>query len=215
MKRYMELSEDELLGLSSAELQDLIDLECANKGIPLLPPKPVEPTMGIPEPTVSVYTVCNFTFLDVQDATKLMDFINSSSVVDLNKDYQAGDASWIRPYQTYSRPMVTESKAFTAEQWEGIRQIIDEYKKDKQRYVEHKKLYDEISSKRMDIADEISERISELTDKRAEIEWVVQEFKRYVALAEGDKGTALIFFKAAHPAKAEKHIGTIKALMEG
>ena len=80
MKRIGEYTEDELITLEDKEINDIIDYECALTGVSLLPESPTMPIKSEVVPDITAYEVGDFTFMEQEDALKLVEYIKNATL---------------------------------------------------------------------------------------------------------------------------------------
>lgn len=196
MRSFEDLSDAEVLALSDEQVNRYVDLACAEAGVPLMPPLPVEPMPITLTPDVSIYIVGDFCFYNSDDAFRVAELVNSLRRCTLQ--YVSGPR-----YERVVRPaegelIVTPSKNFSVENWDRV-------KNDANRYTEQKKAYDlelaeynKTSKARTDIAESIHERRGRVLADERRRQTLRAHFERYLTLADGNREIAARFLQAAH-----------------
>lgn len=206
MNRIDDYLPEELLAMSDEEIDRLVDVESAHLGIPLLPPRPVEPEPAPATPDVTVYEAAGHLFRDKADAQKVCDLLKSLPVLETYSVNNEG-YSWRGPFGVRLNEDFDiaphEVKHWTAEHYDRHRRALETAKEAKERYSEAKSEYDKILSQRGEIVERIAAiRSAEQSrqDRRARI---AADFERYVELADGDRDQALTFYLHANDDQGE------------
>jgi hypothetical protein len=196
MKRLEDHTDEELVSLSQQQIQDLIDLECAHEGIPLLPEMPKKPEIKKPEPDLTLYEVPDACFQNQEDANRVIDLMNS--LPRMHQEYygkgyvKSKELETIRMKKEFSEEARIRTKAQTASANEA-----------ENRYEKEKKTYDDIANQRKDVIDKVTEAVNEAFYEFRKISQYKKQYTRYLQLSEGEKDIALNFMRAAHPGEDE------------
>ena len=108
MKLFNDYINEELLLLTDDEIQTLIEVECMNQNIPVLPPEPVAPEIIKPAYDLNVYTVKNLIFTNVNDAQKVINLINSMKSLVISNFQKVGSA-YFYTYDPVEDPVSIDS----------------------------------------------------------------------------------------------------------
>lgn len=198
MKRYDDYTPAELLELDRDEIEKLVDLECAFRGVALLPESPEPPTEVKAGPDVTVYNAGGKMFREEADAQKVVDLINDLPY--LETYYLSGGYSYSGPQgvkqseKEHDMEAVRESRYWTPAHYDKHRAALAEYKEAKARYDTDRKDYERILGERSGVAEEIAAIRQKAQDERDTIADIEREFKRYVQIAAGDRDQALKFY---------------------
>jgi len=198
MRRYDDYEPSELLEMDSEQIEQLIDLECAFRGVALLPESPTTPTEVQAGPDVTVYNAGGKIFRDEADAQKVVDLINSLPY--LETYYLSGGYSYSGPQgvrrseKEHDMEAIRESRYWTPEHYDKHRAAIAEHKEAKERYDKDRKEYERILSERNAVAEEIHAIRAKAQEERDTIATIEREFNRYVQIAAGDREQALKFY---------------------
>ena len=198
MKRFDDYEPSELLEMTSEEIEQLVDLECAFRGVALLPESPTVPAEVQAGPDVTVYNAGGKIFRDEADAQKVCDLINSLPY--LETYYLSGGYSYSGPQgvkfsdKEHDMESVRESRYWTPEHYDKHRAAIAEYKEAKERYDRDRKEYERILSERNAVAEEIHSIRAQAQAERDKVAGIEREFNRYVQIAAGDRDQALKFY---------------------
>lgn len=200
MKRFEELSDEEIYELSGEDFDNLVDLECAHEGIPFLPDEPQKLTIKEPNKDLRVSSFGDINLTDPEEANELLIFLNKLKS-------RVTTTYWTHSGYLY-KPATDPVEVRTRDEYSvhAGKMYEDEMKRidaQKNEYEEEKARYDEISGKRQEIVSKITERQKEIADRKHLIERYLAEYRRYLALSEGEKQIALNFLKAAHPGSEE------------
>lgn len=202
MKRLNELTDPELVQIySEGIIDDLIDLECAYRGIPLLPPCPTEPVKSTIEPTVKTFEVGGFTVKSQKDAATILEAINKVTL--LKTDYLSGDYNRryveIMREDDYNYPEIKTKIYFEKDVLVANQSALRAYEQAKDTYNEQLNKYNEIFGFRKEIVDEISERMSVYNELLYRQERANDLMAKYLELADGNDEIARRFMKNAEP----------------
>jgi len=196
MKRLEGYTNEELRILTQAQIETLVDLECAHEGIPLLPEVPVKKEVNKPQPDLTLYLVPSVYFKNKEGANQIIELMNSMPRMG-DKYYNYGYVN-IEECVTLSEVKVfsEDAKLRTKSQTEAAKEIENQYES-------AKKEYDKIAEQRSDIINRINGAVGDAFDEYRKMEKYKKQYARYLQLAEGEKDIALNFMKAAHPNEDE------------
>ena len=153
MLRFTEMTDAELLALTETELEELIDLECAYEGIPLLPPKPEEPIKPANlRPDTSVFHFDDIYITDPEEARRAEELLRSfTSIVKLEwfSLVQAMHATLVHPPSRSSRRWKSTPRSLSR----PPKPIWNASMRRPRPSTRQNKLYREISNRREDLND--------------------------------------------------------------
>lgn len=207
MKSIYDMSKEEVLGLSPESIANLIDYECATRGIRLLPSLPVAPELSKIEPDLNVYEVCGFAFTSPGDALAVLDILGSS---ELYRTVNPGSGDYstkiLKTVDTgdYYYPEIESVKVFSPELWEKVKAEKTANTERKRVYDAAKAEYDDAIKDRQAIIDDVTELIAVIRAEKRKYDFYVSEFYRYLELAEGNAVIAANFLTAAYRSLIEE-----------
>ena len=209
MKRIDDYEPSELLALSEETIEQIIDLESAYDGVPLLPsPAPVKPEECQATEDVTAYIALGLHFIDKATAMSVVDFVNSLPQVEgyyLNGNWSGPRG--VRPVEERCAS-VSESDFWSQAHYDQHRAQLEGYKVAKESYDKSRKTYDGILKQRSEVANRVRRVIQDAVDDRNDAVAVTTGFERYVVLADGDRDQALKFYLAATNYD-EEHVRTV------
>lgn len=197
MKRFEELTDEEVLALTQDEVTRWIDVECAHEGAPLLPPRPMAPTPIMFEPDVTVFLVGNIYFGSADDAAKAAALM--APMARFNVNYVSGPRFDKIAMPSCDDLTVSTVRAFSAERWDVIKSDMARYEELKKQFEADSLEYQKASERRDVIASDIHGRVERVRGQERRRARMREEFARYVDLAGGDQTIARRFLVAAHP----------------
>lgn len=204
MKRFADMTDDEVVALDESAVSTLVDLECAHAGVPLTPPEPA-PLVIASRPRaadVSVFSIGDVHFTSEDDAKKVRDLAASLPRVTLE---YAPDGSYknriVKP--TIDEVEIARSSHFSAARWNEVKAIVHAATEQERAYSEARKACDGVAAKRKAVEQPIRDRIDRVAADRYRRERWAREMVRYLALASGDEAVARNFLLLAHPEAAE------------
>jgi hypothetical protein len=191
MKRYSEMTPEELVALTDDQVRRLIDIEIAFAAIKPVE-VPVEPTLEAAGITASVigYKVGELVFLDEKDARAV------AALPVLKEAYSYGisyNHRWLEP----SECKVEKAAFYKQEDVLRIGSALKENESRRNVYDKQKSDYDEYLRKTTDISSGVWRAVKEARDKLAEIEAAKRAYQKYLGLADGDHQIARKFFQDA------------------
>jgi hypothetical protein len=200
-ERFDDLTDDEVLLLTSTEIQEWIDLECAEAGVPLLPERPVEPMDVRVTPDVTVFGLAGMHFENQDDANAALAFLDGL------KRVEVGYVHGPRFEQTFKGPAgplsITPLRVFTLPAWNQIAAVANAAAVKKTEYNAAFAEYDKIERARKATIDGIQNRFTEIHRRERAREAMRGHFSRYMTLAKGNRVTAIRFLKDAYPSAGE------------
>jgi hypothetical protein len=82
MKRFNDLSKDEIYNLSQEEVNRYIDIECAMQGIGLMPEQPVKPEVKEYPKDAMIYFIKDLKVTTLEEANMILNILNQVNLVD-------------------------------------------------------------------------------------------------------------------------------------
>lgn len=199
MKRIYDMEKEEILALTQEYIEKLIDYECALKGVPLLPPRPLEPDKVNIEPDITAYEIAGLCLLTAEEAGRILEAINTCSIY--TSTYVPGANCYDKkliPVDAYTKPKIETKRFYSMEYWDKVKSQKEAYASTKRIYDEDKKKYDEAYSKRSETASCVWEFIDAVREENRVKDYLTAEFNRYLELTDGNKTIAMRFLKKAH-----------------
>ncbi len=195
MKRYNEMTNEELNNLTDEQISILIDYECALEGIPLLPENPTTPATKDFQADIEVYEVKGNIFTNKEEALAVLGLLLSSNLV--SSSYNNGSKR-IVPLESYYKPELKIEKYFSEEMYVSIQEEKANYDRITKQYQDRKKEYDEAYKLRISIVKDITENIGYAQEQEHKKQKYTNEYKRYLKLSDNNKYIALNFLRNAH-----------------
>uniref|UniRef100_A0A6M3IZK9 Uncharacterized protein n=1 Tax=viral metagenome TaxID=1070528 RepID=A0A6M3IZK9_9ZZZZ len=200
LKRLEDYTNEELLALSSENIDILIDLECAHAGVQLLPDKPVPVVGNEINPDIDVFEVkveSNY-FANREDAAEVVDLISSKKRMHLG--YVSGPSYKRKIKGPDISPIdIRISKIFSEDLWSRIGIETEMIESKRKEYDEKKKEYDHIVESRQEISGTVFNKISAARQEKHMFDMLCNEARRYLKLSLGDKEIAMRFMIDVRP----------------
>lgn len=202
MKPFDDLSHEDLIALTDEQVAYYIDRECAENGVPLLPPTvPVAPEIASIEKRAIHYVIAGLRFADEQDARNVERAIAATKSL-RTVQHVGGQYSWSGPTfdvpETEDRPVVTIDRVFDAAGAAAQKAEDDAKATRKAAYETAKKEYDAAVSGRENVARSIRSAIASAWTLENRRQRLLSEYERYLPLANGDGLIAKRFLQRAH-----------------
>lgn len=195
MKRFKELSKEELATLTDEQTQYFIDIEIAHEGImPVLEPQYFAvPTVDI-KPTEVAYECHSQLFKHKEDAIKFseMEKLNDSYEYAIGSDYK-----FLTAKSDYGNDVKTKY-FYKKEELEKIQLTLQDISRIQSKNKEQEKEYKNFIDETAKIRETIYEAINEAQDEIREIEKAKNVYAKHLSLADGNKEIADKFFKDAY-----------------
>jgi hypothetical protein len=209
MKRYTELTQEELLELSDERTQYFIDLEIAHAGI-IPVDAPVAPVLTEPNivPNIEAFEIHGLIFLNQDDAIA----VSRLPALAQDYDYHIGDKyRTLKPKsQAYGPEGVIARKFYDPSAVAIVRGQLIDIKKEKERYDREKTEWDKYQNKIRDIRDGVYCAISNARSEKASTDRAQEVYAKHLKLAENNEEIAKNFFREAYkndPEMIEKILG--------
>jgi hypothetical protein len=198
MKRFIDLTDQELVALTEESVQYYIDLACAEQGVPL---RPQPPGLLSPAPEVPTAVMYGFGSLWFETQQAALDVLDTVAKYQLYADHGYDLSSRFEPIDpgTYSYPTISTRTQPLQEDYERYAADIQQYsvlkeawKNATQEYTRAKDTYDKA-------AYPILSKISNAKQRQQELVNMCNIFEKYLTLANDDKSVAWNFFINAYP----------------
>lgn len=210
MKKITELTEQEILSLTSEDVELMIKLRKAEEGIRLIP-KPKSPDyFEIKPPDKVVYSCTLFgdalVFEDIEELNKVLDVIkNTASKHRLEYDWEKLGSDYKRAVSELKQPYsgewhtTTSSHVYSVELYSEISDQASQNKKMKDQYEKELKEYEAVINGAKWIEDEINDKVLEVREKYWKLESFCRKFKYdYMPLSSGNETIAMNFMDKAY-----------------
>lgn len=192
MKRYSEMTHEELSQLNNEEVETLIELEVAHEGIAPVDEPIIAEIPKIPvEKTKKAFQVgdnSSFYFKNRKDAEKVagMELLRS------NYDFGCGyDSKWL---SALDKKSIIEEFFYKEQDITCIRDILLERERIKDANGKAKSAYDTFIKATANIRKVVWEKVTDGREFAARIEFAKERYQRYLKLADGDNIVATKFF---------------------
>jgi len=201
MKTVHQHTEAELLALTPEAKQQLIELQCALDGVPLLPTHPQCPEAPhIEYDTESFRVVMSYSTVaayKTRDAAQsVADAINTHNQVYLDYEYFGGRRVDCLKDNTPASATVEHVKCASLGLMAERKAELTQYKKDKSTYDTLKEAYDKASTARADSIATVEDAIAEAHANDFKRKDALAKYNHYVVIADNNTEMAMIFFCA-------------------
>ncbi len=199
MKRYSDLTHEELIVLKDDDVERLIDIEIANEGI-MPVSKPEVPTLeaeGIVASEVA-FEVGGILFKNEDDAITVARMDSFTT----NYNYQVGgyDYKWLDPVIDRT---ITRRTFYKQADIVRIKEILVKNKSKRKEYESRKKDYDEFLESTGKIRNAVYSFWREALNLQQEIDEAKAILEKYRALADSDETVAINFFKNTYKTRED------------
>lgn len=196
IQSIFDLNEKEVTALNDEEIKSFIDIECARKGVVLLPPEPVKPKKPDVKLDATFYEFCSLHFDNPEAAAAVMEEVSKYS--QYTYEYKAGGKVF-RKDSYYSSTRVSAVQGMTDATYNKHKKELDKYDIESKEYDAEKKLYDKAVEARKGIVREVEDYVEKSHDKLREEKIINDTWLRYTVLAKNDLKVAYDFLIAAKP----------------
>jgi hypothetical protein len=196
MNDFRTLNEEQLLALDYDQKQLIIDLECAQQGLPLLPENPgPKPEVAAVVPDSCVYEVAGVAVMTIEEANKILAFLDTFTLI--HREYY-GSNYCIKSVtaDSYYAPKVTKTPTFTKEVLDSSKDMIKRNTQILAEWENHNTEYENAVTARKDVIEELEDLIENARNNFYKRESLRNKFQRYLTLAKDDRQIALNFLKA-------------------
>lgn len=202
MQNIYDMTTAEVASLSEEEIKSFIDIECASKGVMLLPPEPVKPTQPEIVQDVTMYEFMGAYFKTAEAAADVMRELAKHE--QHTYDYKAG-VKIFKIGTHYAANRVDVVQGMKEETYLKHKAALDEYDRAKISYDAAKKAYDKAVDARRGIVRDVNNHVDDCRDIIREEKLIRETMARYVELAKGDTKIAYGFLLAAKPGMELDH----------
>lgn len=193
MKRFAELTDAEVIEITNNQerVEQLIDLECAWQGIPLLPPHPgKEPELEELANDFPYYKVGNLCFADRKEAEEIFAAVQNMRLVD--SDYSTHVVTDLKP-DDYNYPELEARAGVSKENYNAYHERTQLDRERKTAWQEQMNTYNKIDKQRSAIVQTFWDRFHAIQSVREQITNINADLERYLTLAEGNQNVAINF----------------------
>jgi len=219
MKKYKELTTEELASLTDEQIEQYEKLICAENGIKMLD-KPVEPTSNVDETkNLEIFKISGFGgyfyFTDMEEAKIVIDCLKGLSTVGTTKYFADRKYFEAGPEKDYNnKPVdisISSEMVYTKDRAVEIEAALKSYKEEKQKYDIDLEEYNEAYEAKEDAVKEFKT----LYEKACQVMYYRQKLTRifymdYLPIAEGNEQIAMDFLKKAYTVSGEDEQYVIK-----
>lgn len=197
VKCFKELSNAELLEMTDEQIDELIRLECAFKGIAITMEEPIWKEKEIVIPRVRTYTICDITVLSLERAETILDVLTNGELfynTYTNNDY---DCKFLEIIDSrhYRNPSISIGEAILPEVWKYFKEEQKILSQKKTLFKETQEEWKKWIADKDEISSEIYQKITELRNNEAERINCTNLFAKYLEMAKGDFEIALLFYE--------------------
>jgi len=199
MKRYTDLTHEELIVLKDEDIERLIDIEIAHDGImpvgcPVVPSLESE---GIIKSEIA-YEVGGIMLKNEEDALIVSRMEQSNTAY----DYQAGgyNYQWLDPI---TERTITKKNFYRQSDVVRIKEILQRNKSKREEYEKLKNEYDEFLTVTGKIRDAVYSFWREALNLQQEIDEAKAVLEKYRGLSDGDETVAINFFKNTYKTRED------------
>jgi hypothetical protein len=198
MKRIEDYTDEELYDLDEVQLEQLVDLECAYKGIALLPPSPSEPEKPEGQPDKVVWEVLPPTLLfatkeEAEACAHTLTGLNLLEIYSLRSGYSYEAPYGVRAPEDDPTPSINERRHWTPEHYDANKTALERYESAKNTYNSQRREYDSVQGQRAEVIRQLQARMDEHAQKSYDTQRIQADFDRYMTLADGNREIALKF----------------------
>lgn len=198
MKRLADYTDTELVALGDDQIGILIDIECAEEGIPLLPPyHGLAPTWAKPPFDCTAYTIAGLCVLSSEQATAILTAFSSAPLFTTNYPEPDSSTKYLKPVlsDAYNVPEVKAVQCYSPELWDSVKNEYQAFKLRFNAWEAKANAYAEAIKLRSEISDYVWKIIADTHAASLDRANLVTEFDRYLVLAEGSTSIAMAFLK--------------------
>lgn len=204
MKKINELSDKEILALTDEQLDKMVKLEMAEKGIKILE-NPNQPKYEeLPAKTEIGYNVSGISYVisDKDTADKLSVALSEASKHMVNTNYVGNDYKnkYVKRLENYvleNIGKVTTEHFYDRKTLESINTVIGNNKQLEEAYTQEVSEYNEAYDAASAIREEIYGKRNEVDNKYYSLNKLKSSYDNYLQLADGNAKTAMKFLKNA------------------
>lgn len=208
MRKIDEMDINEIVLLTDEQIDIMVRARCMEEGVPLEPRPPESSFFEIPK-TVTGFNVkgTEIWFENRSAASELAELLNKHRAELRQKKYewQTGyDVEWL---ENYSPEVVIEERLFyDKQQIQDKEALMVKRKTLKEQYESDLKLYEKSRDKIRRISDNIYSVYYEARKTNERVQRAKDTFQEYIALSNGDKEQAKIFFDKAYKESLDEKV---------
>lgn len=204
MTRFNDLTDAEVLALTEEQIAYHIDYECADSGAALLPPDPgPEPEKIKDMKDAAAFDVCGVLFTNREEALRVAEVLASCAIFETR--YVGNDWSQQVLVRVAESPEAKSVRYYTANGWEAAKALVSKYNAAKKAWDEAVSEYNRIVKERDSATEWIRNRVAEVRNEEWKRQRALNDYQRYVELADGDERIARRFMLKAQP-DADKYL---------
>jgi len=218
VKKINELTEQEILNLSTEGIDKMIKFRMAEEGIKFID-YPTKPEYHeVPKPTTKVYYChllgTSLSFTDMEELNSVLEVINgckSICSVDNNYDLSEGHKYYMKDkienatWSTEAPDTIVPITVYTHKEYSEVKEKLKENAKNKKDFKAKLKEYDNAIKDAQWVRDEIMERVNEITSKYNKLGNYIHRFNsEYLPLADNNKEIAMKFLNKAYSLTKEE-----------
>ena len=197
VKCFKELSDAELLEITEEQIERLIRLECAFRGIAITMEEPIWKDEEVVIPRVRTYTICDITVLSLERAEAILDVLTRGELfykTYTNNDY---DCKFLEIIDSrhYRNPTISIGDAILPEVWKNLKEEQKILSRKKTLFKEAQEEWKKWVADKDEISSEIYQKITELRNIVNEKINCTNLFAKYLEMAKGDFEIALLFYE--------------------
>jgi hypothetical protein len=211
MKRISEMSDTEILKISLDDVETLYKRELMEEGVQF-PVQPIESEYEESPKFDTVYyeiPALSVKFVNREEAdlvSKALQEVKLSGLVKVSSNYYSGtseeyylerfDNSY--EYQEGACFSVVKKKAYSAELYSKVKDVLVKNGKVKSEYTRHKEKYDEVNIQASEIKDRVYNAYYGVINKYNDYKKHCEAFAEYLSLADKQYTKAMQFFKKTY-----------------
>jgi len=201
VKRFDDLSDPDVLGLTDDQVKRWVDIECAVAGVPLLPAEPVKPLAVDFSTDLTGYEVGSFVFADADAAAKVLTLLKSVKVYQSEYCNAPGYKRVLKP----NNDIAIEAKPFfSPEHWDTVKADAANAARLENAYNEATRAYAKVVEARKRIVNDINARVEEVHQREQARLRIKSDYDRYLDLAGGNEEIAKRFLNNAWANEPER-----------
>lgn len=200
MEFFEGMTDEQIVALSDAELNMLVDRECAEQGIPLYlkvgdPPDPVTP------PDQEYWRVCGELFATYEDAERAVKAMNAGNRYSQEYHWSTGSQPVAKLVETEMSP--ERVMLYKRETYSKLSSELTTYKAQKAEYDKRVKDAEDSCEKRQAVWSKMWKLRSEASNRLYDNTILNEAYEQYVILANGDREMARQFLIRAKKLDAD------------
>ena len=197
MRRYFDLTNKEILALTDEQINDLIDLECAIEGKPLLPECPPLPPQPKFEPDAIWYSIrelsSSILFHCPEAAASVIRAIVESGAA--SRKYLPGSDYSAYRLDNLDELTIEQVKIYSEGQWASHAEAHSAFLKAKEQYRSAKAAHDAAVKERADVTKEVTFHINRILNIEKRKDDIRRIYNRYLALSDNNRNIAMNFLE--------------------